>query len=293
MDSIYPVSCLAMIIFLAFAGLLVIAFKPNDKTVAERTTDKAPKRTNTSWQSWFAFISISLVIAVWTPLGALLFLLLVWLLGQNPGTGLSYTPGDKEKRSAKGIYSWLFFSPVLTVPVFIILLYNLRYEESNLNGRVLASVIPLILHLPLLLGLFSKSVFVYRHTQQSILLIGLRAGMAILASSLALTSDHGFWVFVSGNGSLWLFGSIVGWYQTSSGEYLWMKQHDKKMIAPETKKTAPQQMDKEMEDLLKSLNAREQVVTRTKTLRAFRAGTPETRKHAVEILSKLGEVETF
>ena len=293
MDKIYLIFYLAIIVFLAFAALLIISIMPDNKKNVQSTSDKVLKRRNNTWQSWFAIISISLVIAIWTLLGALFFLIIVWLLRLNPEHDSSSTLSDQEKKFARGIYAWLLFSPILTIPVFIVLLYNLGYEASSTDSRVLASIIPLIFHLPLLSGLYSKSAFVYRHTQQGILLIALRVGMATLASSITFGSDDGFWLFIFGNGSLWLFGSIWGWHQIARGEYWWMKQNDEKTVSLETTRTVTYRMDQEFEDLLKSLNADDKVAAKAKAFLAFRGGKPETRKRATEVLSKLGEVESF
>jgi hypothetical protein len=61
----------------------------------------------------------------------------------------------------------------------------------------------------------------------------------------------------------------------------------------ETAKVDSPQMDKELEDMLKSLTAKDALAAKTKALNAFRARTPETKKRALEVLSKLGEVEEF
>ena len=291
MDNIYFIFSLAVIVFLAFIALLIIIIMPNNKKDIQSTSNKVHKRRNNAWQNWFALISFSLVIAMWTLLGAVFFLVIVWLLRRNPEHTSSATLSDQEKKSARGIYAWLLFSPILTIPVFIVLLYNLGYEASSTDSRVLASVIPLIFHLPLLSGLFSKSAFVHRHTQQGILLIALRVCMATLASSITFGSDDGFWLFIFGNGSLWLFGSMWGWHQIARGEYWWMKQNGEKNISPET--SATPQIDQELEDLLKSLNADDKVTAKAKAFLAFRGGTPETRKRAAEVLATLGEVESF
>ena len=293
MDGIYFIFCLAVIVFLAFAALLIFIIRSGDKKDSPSIANPPGRPAAKGWQSWIGFIGISLVIAMWTILGALFFLAVVWLLRQNPRPDSSFSLNEDERKAARGIYTWLLFSPILTIPTFIVVLLNLSYQESDTNVRVLASMIPLIFHLPLLLGLTSKNAFIYRHTQQGILLIALRAGMAALATSIGSYSIGGFWLFLLGNGSLWLFGSIWGWNQISRGEYWWMKQRGEELIAPVSTKAGSPEMDKELEDMLKSLNVKDKLSAKTKALSAFRAGTPETKKRAVEVLSKLGEVEQF
>ena len=295
MDGIYLLSWLAMVVFFVFVALLISGVMSGSHNDLQSASARAVKRTGKGWQSWIGFVGISLVLAMWTLWGALLFLAVVWLLRQNPEPDASFIISDSERKTAKVVYGWLLFSPVLTVPVFIVSIIYLSYGESSATVHGLEALIPLIFHLPLLWGLTSKSAFVYRHTQQGILLISLRAGMAILASSIVSGSysEIGFWLFLLGNGSLWLFGSTWGWNQVSRGECWWMEQKGEKLITPESTKVDSPQMDEELEDLLKSLNATDKLNAKIKALKAFRTGTPDTKKRAVVVLAKLGEVEQF
>ena len=293
MIGLNSVSCLAIVVFLALVGLLVLAIKPNTTKVAPNTSPKVPGRTRHGWQSWFAFISIALVISIWTIPGALFFLIIVWLVRLHPRQSSSFLVSDKEKTSARRIYTWLLFSPMLTIPVFVVLLIGWSYGDSNTDIRVLAAIIPWVFHLSLLAGLTSKNAFIFRHTQQGILLLAIRAGIAIVASSIGASSDTGFWLFLFGNGSLWLFGSIWGSSQANRGVCWWMEKNREKISTPESTIALTHQMDQELEDLLKSLNTDDKVAAKSKALLTFRIGTPETRKRAVEVLSKLGEVEMF
>ena len=295
MDGIYLLFCLAMIMFLVFVVLLILSIRPGDKKDSQSSVSSRGRSPNKGWQSWIGFIGISLVIAMWTVWGALFFLAIIWFLRQNPEPDASFTLRDSERKTAKIFYGWLLFSTVLTVPVFIVSIIYWSYGESSATVRGSEALIPLIFHLPLLWGLTSKSAFVFRHTQQGILLIALRAGTAMLASSIVSGSysEIGFWLFLLGNGSLWLFGSTWGWNQVLRGECWWMEQKGEKLIATELTKVDSPQMDKELEDLLKSLNATDKLNAKTKALKAFRTGTPDTKKRAVEVLSKLGEVEQF
>ena len=293
--DIYILFCLAMVVFFVFVALLIVGVMSGSDNELRSTSARAVKRAKKGWQSWIGFVGISLVITLWTLWGALFFLAIIWLLRQNPEPDASFTLRDSERKTAKIVYGWLLFSPVLTVPVFIVSIIYLSYGESSATVRGLEALIPLIFQLPLLWGLTSKSVFVYRHTQQSILLIALRAGTAMLASSIVTGSysEIGFWLFLLVNGSLWLLGSVWGWDQVSHGEYWWMKQKDEKLISLESAKADLPQLDKELEDMLKSLNAEDKLAAKIKALKSFRTGTPDTKKRAVEVLAKLGEVEQF
>jgi len=250
------------------------------------------KSTEPKRMSWLLYVGIAIVLAVWTILGALFFLAVVWVMRQNPGSDSSFTLSDNEKKTARRIYTWLLLSPFIALPVFIISAINLS-SSSTINERVLSALIPLIFHLPLLLGLTSKSAFVYRHSQQSILLMAIRASLAALALNLGSGPNDGLWLFLLGNGSLWLFGTMWGRNQVIRGRCWLMEQRGEKIISVESAKVDSPQMDKELEDMLKSLDAKDTLTAKTKALNAFRTGTPETKRRAVEILSKLGEVEEF
>ncbi|HET9907202.1 MAG TPA: hypothetical protein VFQ23_11190 [Anaerolineales bacterium] len=293
MNGLNLISCLTIIVSLALVGLVILAIKPNNSRVAPNTSAKVPGRTRHGWQSWFAFISLALVISIWTIPGALFFLIIVCLVRLPARKSSSFLVSDKEKISARRIYTWLLFSPMLTIPVFVVLLIGLSYGASNTDTRVLAALIPWVFHVPLLAGLTSKNAFIFRHTQQGILLLAIRAGIAMIASSIGASSNTGFWIFLFGNGSLWLFGSMWGSSQVNRGECWWMEQNRENVASSEPITTVKHQMDHELEDLLKSLNTDDKVAAKSRALQTFRVGAPETRKRAVEVLSKLGEVEMF
>jgi len=246
--------------------------------------------------SWLLYFGIAFLIAIWTALSALFFLAVVWVLRRNPGSDVSFTLGMNEKKTAQRVYTWLFFSSFITVPIFIGAVVNASYN-ATFNERVLMALIPLIIHAPLLLGLTSKSAFVYRHTQQGILLIALRAGMASLAAiNVENYLGYALLLFFFGNGALWLIGSIVGWSQVSNGKCWFMERKGEKLLLPESikpKKPNTSIDDKELDDMLKSLDATGMTTARQKAMHAFRTGTPELKKRAIAVLSQLGEVEKF
>jgi hypothetical protein len=298
MVGIYLIFCLAIVVFLAFVALVIVILKtgsnPQKTAVAERLRVEAQreKRQNTGWQRPFAFISISLVIAVWTIWGALFFLGVVWIMRQNPGVDSSFTITENEKKSARGIYVWLLLSPILILPVFIGMLLNLDFPEADTNTRALITMIPLIFHLLLATGLTSKSAFVYRHTQQAILLLALRAGVATLAISVGSYPIDGIWLFLLGNGSLWLLGSLWGLDQVSRGE-CWLMEQKGEMLAVKTgeaEDVSPQIHLERSRELINRYNAAE---AKKHALAAFRGGDREIRLQAVKLLRALHEVEEF
>jgi hypothetical protein len=326
MDGIYLIFCLAIVVFLAFVALVIVILKSGSKEesqpirapagiVMNETKNQTPqhnpqktvvadglrteeqkersrKRQNTGWQRPFAFIGISLVIALWTIWGALFFLAVVWIMGQNPRADSSFTITENEKKSTRGIYVWLLLSPILILPVFVGLLLNLDFPEADTNTRALITMIPLIFHLLLATGLTSKSAFVYRHTQQAILLIALRAGLAALAISVGSYPIDGIWLFLLGNGSLWLLGSLWGLDQVSRGECWWMEQKGQRLIMKNERAAdlSPEIHLERSREFIERYNAAE---AKKHALAAFRGGDRAIRLQAVKLLSALHEVEEF
>ena len=324
MNAIYLIFCLAIIVFLAFVALVIVILKSDrrqelhpspapaqvvvneaknqtpqhnpqktavtDGLRTEEQQERPRRRQNTGWQSLFAFISISLVIALWTIWGALFFLTVVWIMRQNPGADSSFTITENEKRWARGMYAWLLLSPILILPVFVGLLLNLDFPQADTNTRALITLIPLIFHFLLLTGLTSKSAFEYRHTQQAILLIALRVGVAFLAISLGSYPSDGIWLFLLGNGSLWLLGSLWGLNQVSRGECWLMEQKGETLAVKTTEDISPQIHLERSREFLTSYNAAE---AKKHALAAFRSEDREIRSQAVKLLNALHEVEEF
>jgi hypothetical protein len=284
MDGVIPLLWLAILIVLAVAVLAIFSINSGNKNDSQTASRKSVKHSNQGWKNWIPFIGMALVIAFWTISGALFFIVIVWIIGLNPKTEFSSIITDEHKSIGRSIYQWLLVSPVLSIPFSIFLSILL---ESNIYGHVLATCIPLILHFHLLFNI-RKSLYIYRHTQQALALLVLRAAVAAWA-----LYDFNIALFLLGNGSIWLFGGIWGFSQIKRGKCWLMEQRGEKITLPETAKVDSPQMDKELEDMLKSLNAKDALAAKTKALNAFRAGTPATKKRALEVLSKLGEVEEF
>ena len=287
--------CISIFVILIIAILGRSLNARNKKILgAQQVESDEPLKPKPSSTSWLWHIGIALFIAFWTVLGALFYLAVVWVLRLNPGPGVSSAVGNNEKTTARRVYTWLFWSPLLTVPFFIIALVN-SYGASA-NEYVLAALLPLVLHAPLLLGLSSNSRFVYRHTQQGLFLIALRAGMASLAAmSLDNYTEAALLLFFFGNGTAWLIGSVTGWSQVSDGKGWFMERKGEKvdLSGATSTKSDNLDIDKELDDMLKSLDATGTYTARQKALRAFQSGTPAIKKRAVAVLTKLGEVEKF
>lgn len=260
-------------------------------------------------QNWILPIILAIIIAIKTVVGGVFFLVIVWLMRLDPKSysKTSPYPSDADKKTAKRIYTWLLLSPFITVPVFLIMV-AIFYDSSSTEEMVLAALAPLLFHTVLLFGLRSKSFFVFRHTQQAIFLMALRAGVAALAVNIGLYPEDGLGLFLLGNGSLWLFGSIWGRRQVVRGECWWMKRKGEIVVskeradleaemtdlaseAMETRKLSPEAHLENSKSLMhihiRKSRAKEHA------LAAFRSGNREIKKQAFEILNELGEVETF
>lgn len=289
----------AILAALLIGVALWIFVRANRKKDAQASTDGPVKRSAQGWKSWIGYVGVALLLCLWSIVAAFFFLAVVWILRQNPLPDSILHIGDIEKRTARRIYTWLFLSPLLTVPCFIIaLIYSYSGNPTN-NQLVLAALAPLLLHLPLLLGLNSKSVFVYRHTQQGILLIALRATLAAIAITIGNDPIDGIAIFLFGNGLLWLFSSIWGWIEVRRGACWWMKQ--KRDALPSDKETVPPQVElleqlspeKYMEYGKSYLKQQRRDVAKKYALEAFRHGDPEIRREAVLLLDELNEVGFF
>jgi len=234
---------------------------------------------------------------------AVFFLTVLWVMRLDPKTDSKEIPfpSDLDRSRAKGTYTWLLLSPFLNVVVLLIGVVISYSSRTSTNVWVLVALLPLIIHLPVLFRLDPNSPFVFRHTQQAIFLLALRAGMTALALNIGRYPQDGSLLFLWGNGSLWLFGSIWGQNQVHRGTGWWIQRKGEKVLPkdailteeplPGNKTEKPVSSDK-IESLLNSLNT-EGSNARQIALNAFRTGTPETRKKAVLVLSQLGEVEKF
>jgi len=290
--------CVSVVVLVALVALVYVLFnkKPNKVVLMDTSYAKPFNPTK-----WIVPIIIALVLAFWSIWISFLFIVATGILSLNPAPNSNWMLDDNQKKTAKRVYTWLFWSPIITVPLFIGMINLVSLGFSSTNIGVFAALIPLIFHIPLLIGLSSKNAFVYRHTQQGILLIALRAVLAAVAVS---TGDYGILIFLFGNGALWLFGSLFGWSQVSDGKSWLMKRKgetiarmeikNEKIAAPKSQTIQPDETNLKMTDILNNMNAPEKKIAKEKALQAFQSGIQgEVRKNAVNILSILGEVETF
>src|SRR5260221_744139 len=97
------------------------------------------KPTSPKKKNWLIPIIIACLIGIWSALAGLFFIAVVWLLRLNPGADASITLSDNEKKIARRIYTWLFLSPIITVPIFIGTVSNVSYSATT-NERVLSAL---------------------------------------------------------------------------------------------------------------------------------------------------------
>ncbi|MGB8980401.1 MAG: hypothetical protein WCC12_00845 [Anaerolineales bacterium] len=281
------------VLALIFIAIIVVIFvranrKPDSLTMAKRS----PK----GWRNWIGYIGVALILALWSLAAALFFLGIVWIIRQNPNPDADFQVGDEQKKKARRVYTWLFLSSILTVPFFLIMVIASYSGNTANNQLVLAALVPVLFHLPLLLGLTSKSVFVYRHTQQGVLLVALRAGLAAIAVSIGDDPGEGAWLFLLGNSSLWLFGSLWGWIEINRGSCWWMKQ--KRDAARRGRaELLPPEPDLSPETYMERgkwyLQHQQKDAAKAYALEAFRHGSFEIRRQAIQLLDDMNEVSFF
>jgi len=272
--------------------IITLAYFSNRGNKKKDISTKSVK-VKPGWKGWILPAIISIMLVFWSMVFALFFLAVVWVLHLDPKTVSKEIPfpSDKDRKRAKGTYTWLLLSPPLNVIIFIIVVINLS-SRSSVNERVIAALIPLLVHLPVLILLDYKSPFVFRHTQQAIFLLGLRASMAAFAVNIGKYPYDGIWLFLFGNGFLWLVGSFWGRGQAHRGTGWWINRKGERVLAADAVPVDQSTESAETEEMLKSLNAKGNT-TKEKVLNLFRTGTPEIRKKAVFTLTELGEVEQF
>jgi len=281
--------CIAVLVFAALIMLVVIVVNPNHSVVKylQKKLDSIQLR---GWKRWIPILIFFGLLGTGIASGALFFLAVLWVMTQNPAADASHRVGENEKRTARRVYTWLFWSPFLTVPFFIAAIAS-AYDSSR-NYLALAALAPLVLHLFLLSGLTSKSVFVYRHTQQGILLIALRASLASLAVIVGSYPEDGLWLFLFGNGALWLFSSIWGWNQVGQSD-CWLMRRKGESISVDAGKANGLSPKTHLEKSREFLQSFKKDEAKTHALAAFRSGNSEIRAQAVWLLDVLEEVEKF
>ena len=279
--------CISMVVVIAGILLVLTLVKPDNRTTLflQKGLGNLPR--------WVWPVLAAVGLALFSVGGALFFLGVVALLNLKPGLDASYTVSVQEKKTAGRIYTWLFLSPLLTVPCLVFTFINPVIYTDNFQSRSLSLLVPVIMQTPILLGMTSRSAFVFRHTQQGILLVAIRAASTLLLFGLIGEEfNSAFGLFMLVNGGLWLFSSLWGWSQTRAGVCWWLTRkgevirHAAVGLSP-TETAAHLNKSREFIRQFKKNEAFEHALV------AFRNGDQETRAQAVQVLAVLDEVEKF
>jgi hypothetical protein len=294
------------ILLIVVVGIVLLAWVlaklwgPAVKKERQGSIGAQEKRPKKSSKRWIVYLVIALVLSLWSGLIALLFLVFMAIILQNPKGEINFAVSKEEKSTARRVYTWLFISSIFTVPLLIFLLFETYSQSLSNNELVLTALVPALLHLPLLLGLSSKSIFVYRHSQQGLLLSALRAVVAAVAVSIGDYPYEGIWLFLLGNGSLWLFGCIWGWVEVNRGECWWLKQRgdviavsSESIRSPKIEHHSKLSPEQNLEYSKWFLKRQLKNSAKEYALEAFRSGDYEIRRQAVRVLDDLNEVEFF
>jgi hypothetical protein len=279
--------CIAVVVVIAGILLALTLVKPDN-----RATLFLQKGLG-SLPGWVWPLLAAMLIALFTLGGALFFLSVVALLNLKPGQDASYTVGVQDKQTAGRIYTWLFLSPLLTVPCLGFTFVSPSIYADSFQGQSLSLLLPVILHAPLLLGLTSRNTFVFRHTQQGILLMAIRAASTLLLFGLLgdeLNSAFGLFMLV--NGGLWLFSSLWGWSQTRAGECWWLTRKGEVIQQPGAS-VSPTEAATHLNTSREFIRQFKKNEALEHALVAFRTGNRETRIEALQLLVALEEVEQF
>jgi len=290
-------------LFIIFATILFIIVSncENKKKIegshsATNTINKKP-----GWKSWIWPVIIAILFSFWSVIFGLFLLANVWVMKLDPTTDSKKIPfpSDKDRKRAKGTYTWLLISAVPNILIFAIAVINLS-SRSSANERVLAALTPLIIHLPVLIRLDFKSPFVFRHTQQAVLLLALRASTAALALNVSRYPEDGIGLFLLANGFLWLFGSLWGRAQVNKGKGWWIEMRGETVLNQDSQNMSSDDVKDSQHSPEKSIefsrwylknNNKEAAIHHA--LVSFRNGKKDIRGQAVQLLNELGEVENF
>ena len=274
-------------IILLTVGVLGIGYllltSPKSRKETETVATQLAKKGS---QNWLLPIIVAFVVALWNVSLAIVYLMVVWVLRMDPNKELSHIVTDDERKICEKNYKWLRSSSFFTIPVFAIALFFDAHP-------FIAAFLPFLFHIRLIGRLQTESMYVYRHTQQALFLLLLRAGTAIAIFSNFYLDV--FWLFVIVNGALWLFGTNWEISQVKRNDCWLMRRRGEKILVPQIPAAAdqPVELDKAKTDMLENITTTEKKIEIKNSLTTFRAGTPLERKKAVLILAELGEVEKF
>lgn len=207
--------------------------------------------------------------------------------------GLSGPKMKRVEKSARGVYRWLWFSLLLTIPTLAVLLFS----DTPISIAVMGSA---LWHLLLLRQALAKHPYVRWHGRQGLLLAALRTAVP-LGFGLLFNNEEGillaFWLLIA----IWLAGNI--WVQNQvargdcwlmrvrgQGEGLPLKWPDNIQAASPA---ASARSQPSVERGMALLSEGHRGAAAAEFLAAFQAGDATSRGRAFEQLKSMGEVEVF
>jgi Tol biopolymer transport system component len=167
----------------------------------------------------------------------------------------------------------------------------------SLAEYVAAVAWPALVHVVLLIPLWSPYLFVRRHAQQALLLAVVRVLSAVLIVGLSRGGLIGLWVVV--NGGLWIFGTVWGLRQIKRGDCWLMRRRGevselpRPWATPKVAEPTPTATGPALAPGAIPAGQGERAATVEALRLAFRTGSPEERQRALEALKALGEIEEF
>ena len=148
---------------------------------------------------------------------------------------------DPQRTAARGIYQWLWASPLLTIPTLVFLLFSDLGREwvcngsyancgyGTRNGDLAENITTLVAvlgsaawHLILALPTKENSEFVRWHRRQALLLAGLRTAVALTFGIFLRNSDYLAWVIPTLI-LIWLISTSIGQSQAARGDCTLMR----------------------------------------------------------------------
>lgn len=200
--------------------------------------------------------------------------------------GLNQLKLSQVEKSARGVYRWLWCSPLLTIPTLALLLFS----DMPISIAVLGSA---LWHLLLLRQALAKHPFVRWHGWQGLLLAGLRTAVPLSYGLMFYDEDSVtsvIWILIA----IWLIGNISGQNQVARGDCWLMRVRGQGDGLPlkwsPAKPARPQPSAEPSVARLAEAKRRAEVAD---LLAVFQIGDAASRSKALEQLKSMGEVEVF
>lgn len=200
--------------------------------------------------------------------------------------GLNQLKLSQVEKSARGVYRWLWCSPLLTIPTLALLLFS----DMPISIAVLGSA---LWHLLLLRQALAKHPFVRWHGWQGLLLAGLRTAVPLSYGLMFYDEDSVtsvIWILIA----IWLIGNISGQNQVARGDCWLMRVRGQGDGLPlKWSPAAPARPQPSAEPSVARLAEAKRRAEVADLLAVFQIGDAASRSKALEQLKSMGEVEVF